>query len=154
MAVRSNYAVTVGSGRRLTVKQASALVKPGMWQRMATGAAAKGTRDYHWAMIAVTPDDTPGGQDEGHAVLLLRRHRYTGTVSAYLCWTPRPVPLARLIKVAVARWGIEEGHHLDVLAPVDRAEPARRGVPRRGRHLPARRRYQRRDPGADPPHRP
>ena len=58
------------------------------------------------------PDDTPEGQDDGHAVLLLRRHRYTGTVSYFLCWTPAPVPLARLIRVAVARWKIEEDHQI------------------------------------------
>ena len=44
--------------------------------------------------------------------MLLRRHRYTGTVSSYLCWTPDPVPLARLIKVVVTRWRIEEDHQL------------------------------------------
>ena len=104
MAVRSNHAVTLPSGRRLTVKTAQKLVKPGMWQRMRTGSATKGAKDYHWAMIEITPDDTPEGHDSGHAFLLLRRHRYTGTISYYLCWSPRPVPLAKLIAVAVARW--------------------------------------------------
>jgi len=112
MAVRSNYMVTLPSGRRLTAKDASLLAKPGMWQRMRTGSATKGAKDYHWAMIEITPDDTPAGQDPGHAVLLLRRHRYTGTVSSYLCWTPDPVPLAKLIKVAVTRWTIEEDHQV------------------------------------------
>jgi len=28
-----------------------------MWQRMRTVPAAK---DYHWAMIEITPDNTPG----------------------------------------------------------------------------------------------
>jgi SRSO17 transposase len=110
LAVRSNHAVTLPSGRRLTVRTAASLVKPGMWQRMRTGSATKGAKDYHWAMIEITPDDTPEGHDDGHAVLLLRRHRYTGTVSYFLCWTPRPVPLAKLISVAVTRWRIEEDH--------------------------------------------
>ena len=72
MAVRSNYMVTVASGRRLTVKTAASLVKPGMWQRMRTGSATKGAKDHHRAMIEITPDDTPEGQDPGHAVPLLR----------------------------------------------------------------------------------
>jgi SRSO17 transposase len=110
LAVRSNYMVTLPSGRRVTVKNAAGLVKPGMWQRMRTGSATKGARDYHWAMIEITPDDTPAGFDDGHAFLLLRRHRYTGTVSYFLCWSPAPVPLAKLISVAVARWRIEEDH--------------------------------------------
>jgi hypothetical protein len=61
-------------------------------------------------MIETTPNDTPGGHDDGHAFLLLRKHRYTGTISYYLCWSPQPVPLAKLIDVAVARWKIEVGH--------------------------------------------
>jgi SRSO17 transposase len=112
MAVRSNHAVTLPSGRRPTVKTAQKLVKPGMWQRMRTGSATKGAKDYHWAMIEITPDDTPEGHDDGHAFLLLRKHRYTGTVSYYLCWSPRPVPLAKLIEAAVARWKIEEDHQM------------------------------------------
>ncbi len=112
LAVRSTCMVTLPSGRRLTVKTAASLARPGMWQRMRTGSATKGAKDYHWAMIEITPDDNPEGQDPGHAVLLLRRHRYTGTVSSYLCWSPRPVPLAKLISVAVARWRIEEDHQM------------------------------------------
>jgi len=111
LAIRSNYAVTLPSGRRLSVKTASNLVKPAMWQRMRTGSATKGAKDYDWAMIGILPDDTPDGQeDNGHAFLLLRRHRYTGTVSYYLCWSPGPVPLAKLIAIATARWKIEEDH--------------------------------------------
>ena len=92
------------------MKKAASLVKPAMWQRMRTGAAPKGAKDYDLAMIEILPDDTPEGQDDGHAFLLLRKHRYTGTVSYYLCWSPVPVPLAKLISVAVARWRIEEDH--------------------------------------------
>jgi len=112
LAVRSNYTVTLPSGRRATVKTAASLVKPGMWQRMRAGSATKGARDCHWAVIGITPDDTPEGQEDGHAVLLLRKHRYTGNVSYFLCWTPDPVPLAKLIRVAVTRWRIEEDHQL------------------------------------------
>ncbi len=75
--------ITLPSGRHVTVKNAAGLVKPGMWQRMRTGSATKGARDYHWAMIEITPDDTPEGHDDGHAFLLLRRHRYTGTVGVF-----------------------------------------------------------------------
>jgi hypothetical protein len=74
-------------------ERVAALIKPAMWQRMRTGSAAK---DYHWAMIEITPDDTPCGHDDGHAFLLLRKHRYTGTVSYFPCWTPAPSPSPRL----------------------------------------------------------
>jgi SRSO17 transposase len=59
MAVRPNHSVTLPSGRRIPVTTAEKLPKPGMWQRTRTGSAAKSTKDYHWAMIEITPDDTP-----------------------------------------------------------------------------------------------
>jgi hypothetical protein len=78
---------------------------------MRTGCGTKGSRHYDWAMLEVASDDVPGdGCDEGRSVLLVRRHRYTGTLSFYRCWTPGPVPLARLIAVAQALWKIEEDH--------------------------------------------
>lgn len=43
------------------------------------------------AIIEVTPGDTPEDHDDGHAFLLLRKHRYTETVSYFLCWSPVPV---------------------------------------------------------------
>ena len=52
------------------------------------GSATKGAKDYDCAMTGILLDDTPDGrEDNGHAFLLLRRHRYTGTVSYYLCWS-------------------------------------------------------------------
>jgi hypothetical protein len=72
-------------------------------QRMRTGSGTKGTRHYDWAMLQVASDDTPDRHDDGHSVLLARRHRYTGQPSYYRCWTPGPVPLSRLIATASAR---------------------------------------------------
>jgi SRSO17 transposase len=112
LAVRSNYPVGFPSGQKTTVNKAAGLLKPGMWQRMRAGQATKGARDYYWAMVEIAPDDTPEGHDDGHAVLLLRKHRYTGSVSYFLCWAAEPVPLATLIRVAVTRWKIEEDHQI------------------------------------------
>ena len=60
LAVRSSDRVTLPSGRRVTVKTAASLVKPAMWQRMRTGSATKGARDYHWAMIGITVQSLNG----------------------------------------------------------------------------------------------
>ena len=60
----------------------------------------------------MTSDDTPDGHVAGHSVLLVRRHRYTGELSFYRCWTPGPVLRSRLIAAAVVRWRIEEDHQL------------------------------------------
>jgi SRSO17 transposase len=112
MAVRANHALTAGAGRTLTAAEAVRLIPARAWHRMRTGSGTKGIRHYDWAMLEVTSDDTPGGHDDGHSVLLARRHRYTGKLSFYRCWTPEPVPLSRLIAIAVARWRIEEDHQL------------------------------------------
>ncbi len=107
LAVRANHALTTGSGRTVTAAAAAGMIPVRAWHRMRTGSGTKGTRRYDWAMLEVTSDDTPGGHGDGHSVLLARRHRYTGTLSFYRCWTPGPVPLSRLIAIAVGRWRIE-----------------------------------------------
>jgi SRSO17 transposase len=116
MAVRGNHTVTTSPGTTMTVTAAARLLRPRHWQRMRTGSGSKGARDYYWAIMQVKPDDTPPGQagehDDGHSCLLLRRHRYTGTISYFRCWSPTSVPLPGLIEVAVRRWRIEEDHQL------------------------------------------
>lgn len=69
------------------------------WQRLSCGAGAKGHRWYDWAQAATT--------SPAHT-LLIRRHPTRRELAFYLCHTPRPVPLARLARVAGARWAIEE----------------------------------------------
>jgi hypothetical protein len=107
LAVRANHVVTAGSGRTVTAAAAAGLIPACAWHRMRTGSETKGTRHHDRAMLEVTSDDTPGGHGDGHSVLLARRHRYTGQLSFYRCWTPGPVPLSKLIATAVARWRIE-----------------------------------------------
>jgi hypothetical protein len=44
--------------------------------------------DREWLAELPRSGPTPDGhEDSGHASLLLRRDRYTGTVSYYLCWS-------------------------------------------------------------------
>ena len=112
LAVRANHTVTAGSGRTVTAAAAGRMIPARAWQRMRTGSGTKGTRHYDWAMLEVAGDDTPDGLGKAHSVLLVRRHRYTGTLSCYRCWTPGLVPLSKLIAVASARWRIEEDHQL------------------------------------------
>jgi hypothetical protein len=39
---------------------------------------------------------------------MVRRHQRTGELAFYRCYTPRPTPLAILVRVAGRRWTIEE----------------------------------------------
>ena len=49
---------------------------------------------------------TPAGP--GHRWLLIRRSRRTGELAFYRCYSPRPVPLPALVKIAGIRWTTEE----------------------------------------------
>ncbi|MFB7116160.1 IS701 family transposase [Streptomyces sp. NPDC056291] len=109
VGARSNHQVTTPA-TKLSVTKAAARLPKRAWQRMRTGAGQKGVRDYDWAMIEVTTDDTPDGHDRdaGTSVLLVRRHRYTRTMSYYRCFAPGPVTLARLVSPVCLRWRVED----------------------------------------------
>ncbi|MFZ4131141.1 IS701 family transposase [Streptomyces cellulosae] len=72
------------------------------WQKLSAGAGAKGHRFYDWAVIDLA-DPAPGSRQ-----LLIRRNRTTGEHAYYRCWSPEPVPLSTLVKVAGSRWRVEE----------------------------------------------
>jgi SRSO17 transposase len=112
LAVRANHHLATSPGHAVTAAAAARLIPARAWQRMRTGHGTKGARHYDWAMLEVTSDDTPAGHQDGHSTLLIRRHRYTGTLSYYRCWTPAPAALSQLIAVAVLRWRIEEDHQI------------------------------------------
>jgi SRSO17 transposase len=112
MAVRANHTLSTSPGHTVTAAAAARRIPAHAWQRMRTGAGTKGVRHYDWAVLEVTSDDTPNGHAAGHSVLLIRRHRYTGKLSFYRCWTPGPAALSQLIAAAVVRWRIEEDHQL------------------------------------------
>ena len=72
------------------------------WQRYSAGEGAKGHRYYDWAWLAIDPGRI------GHRHLLIRRSRRTGELAFYRCYSPRPVPLPALVKIAGIRWITEE----------------------------------------------
>ncbi|MBZ4322970.1 IS701 family transposase [Streptomyces huiliensis] len=73
------------------------------WQRLSAGSGAKGPRLYDWAAADVNPSHATGASQ-----LLIRRNRTTGELAYYRCFSPRPVPLSVLVRVAGTRWRIEE----------------------------------------------
>jgi SRSO17 transposase len=122
---------------------------PGMlpthaWQQYSAGAGSKGHRIYSWAWIALPPEDP---DETGQHHLLIRRNDTTGELAYLRCYSPHPVPLATLVRVAGQRWRIEEsfqaakrphrprpapGPPLDLLAPLDHPSHARPRLPGRG----------------------
>ena len=58
-------------------------------------------------VVQLDPGERDPG-DPGQRWLLVRRNRATGELAFYHCWTPRPVSLATLVRIAGRRWTIEE----------------------------------------------
>ena len=101
LAVAASHQVTTAAGP-CQVRAIAARLPRRAWQRYSAGQGARGHRYYDWAWLAIDP-----GQP-GHRHLLIRRSRRTGELAFYRCYSPRPVPLAILVKVAGIRWTTEE----------------------------------------------
>ncbi|MGW2216769.1 IS701 family transposase [Nonomuraea sp. NPDC001684] len=99
LAVSRAHQITTGAGKVRAEIMAGKVPKSG-WRRLSCGPGAKGERRYDWALIAT---DSPV-----HRLLIRRSLINPRDLAFYLCHTPRPVPLQRLIEVAGARWTIEE----------------------------------------------
>ena len=84
---------------------ALARMLPGQaWKRISAGAGAKGPREYHWARAAIRPLE-----DTRSYWLLVRRSLSDPTdLAYYLCHRRERTPLRELVRVAGARWAIEE----------------------------------------------
>jgi SRSO17 transposase len=87
-----------GGTRRLRADQVAAAVPRRCWQRISAGTGSKGPRWYDWAWASV--------HQPGHSLLI--RRGSDGTLAFYRCWSPAPVPLAALVRVAGMRWSVEE----------------------------------------------
>jgi SRSO17 transposase len=70
------------------------------WQRLSAGQGSKGHRLYDWLLL------DPGADD--HQLLVRRSISTPGELAYYIIHTTAPVPLAELVRVAGARWAVEE----------------------------------------------
>src|SRR5579875_705197 len=91
-----------GGRRRLRADRIAAGLPAGCWQKISAGTGAKGPRWYDWAWV--------DAHQPGHSLLI--RRGSTGELAFYRCWSPQPVPLATLVRVAGLRWAIEEGFQM------------------------------------------
>jgi SRSO17 transposase len=92
---------TIGPQR---ADQVGAMLSTRAWNRYSAGDGAKGRRDYDWAWVSITPPDE---EQTGHHALLIRRSLTDGELAFYRCWSPRPVGLPTLVRVAGTRWCVE-----------------------------------------------
>jgi SRSO17 transposase len=75
------------------------------WKRLSGGAGAHGERVYDWARVAIRPCWEDGF---GHWVLARRSVSDPTEIACYVCYGPASSRLKDLIKVAAARWAVEE----------------------------------------------
>jgi SRSO17 transposase len=99
MAVACAHVLVTAAGRHRADALAAKLPKRA-WQRMSCGDGAKGERLYDWALVASARPEV--------SLLIRRSVSRPSELAFYLCHTPDPVPLSRLVKVAGARWAVEE----------------------------------------------
>lgn len=114
---RVGYVLAIGCDRRvptaaglLRADELTAGLPRRAWQRLSAGPGAKGQRYYDWALIT-HPDPAVADTDPVDRQcwwLLVRRHRDTGELAFYRCYSPDLVPLRELVRVAGRRWTVEE----------------------------------------------
>lgn len=75
------------------------------WKRISAGAGAKGPRLYQWARVPIRPGEGPA---KGYWLLVRRSLSDPTDLAYYLCHGPAGTPLRELVRVAGARWAIEE----------------------------------------------
>ncbi|MFG1885608.1 IS701 family transposase [Micromonospora sp. NPDC049102] len=108
LAVSCDHLVPIdGAKTRCRADRLAESLPATAWTRRSAGDGSKGPRFYDWAWLAdVGPDGDP--DDDGRHSLLIRRNNTTGELAFYRCWTPGPVTLAHLVRVAGVRWIVEE----------------------------------------------
>jgi SRSO17 transposase len=99
MAIPKNTEFTDAGGHSATIETFCARMRPSAWARRACGIGAKGYRVYEWAVIDSTDTDHQ---------YLVRRSVDDGEIAFYHCYNPRHESVSELVRVAGARWPIEE----------------------------------------------
>jgi SRSO17 transposase len=99
LAVACAHVLATAAGRHRADALAARLPRHA-WQRLSCGDGAKGERRYDWALVASSRPET--------SLLVRRSVSRPSELAFYLCHTPHPVPLARLVRVVGIRWAVEE----------------------------------------------
>lgn len=110
LQIAANRCVPTHAGP-IRVDQLAAMLPRHAWQTRSAGPGSKGPRNYSWSRIELRPENTPDpGEpiDAGQHHVLIRRNDATDELAYHHCYTPHPVPLSTLVKVAGQRWRIEE----------------------------------------------
>jgi len=109
LAVRSNQSVTTwppyGPPGQSTVAALLATIPPAGWQRLSCGDDAQGPWEHDWAWAPLRPALRDGWVQS----VLWRRHlERPDDLAYYLVYAPAHTSRAELVRVAGARWSIDD----------------------------------------------
>ncbi|WP_433259795.1 IS701 family transposase (plasmid) [Streptosporangium sp. CA-135522] len=109
VAVPKSQTVAMGWNGDTRADTLVAAAPPEAWKRLSCGDGAKGPRLYDWALATVRLETDPGYQRR----LLARRSLAPNSkgeleIAYYLCHGPVGTTMNELIRIAGARWAIEE----------------------------------------------
>jgi SRSO17 transposase len=105
LAVKATEPLPSPSGLPTAAARLAEQIPPECWLRISAGQGTKGRRWYAWSRVALDSASAPTGWGRW---LLVRRSLRTGELAYYLCAGPAGLPLVALVRVAGARWRVEE----------------------------------------------
>ncbi len=105
LATRVNDTVITTRWREVRVDELVAALPRQAWKRLSGGKGSHAERVYDWARVAIRPMWEDG---VGHWVLARRSVSDPTEIAYYVCYGPVATRLKDLVKVAAARWAIEE----------------------------------------------
>lgn len=105
---KSQQVRAFGAMRR--IDELIALAPTRAWERASCGEGAKGPRVYDWvaAQLPLVPDHDFEAEPVGRWMLARRSLTGSREIAYYLAYDPADTDVAQLIRVAGARWAIEE----------------------------------------------
>ena len=106
LATRSDDRLTGTDGHRRAARTLAAAVPAQAWERRSAGPGGHGLRLYDWAHLSLSD----AGLLDGHSRWLLVRRSITdpSELAFYRCAGPANTTLPDLVRVAGARWTVEE----------------------------------------------
>jgi SRSO17 transposase len=104
VGVRSDFAVC-SRWRQVRVRSLLAEVPAQAWHRLSCGAGAKGPRWYDWALLRT---NSPEPVQYRRWLLIRRSISDPAAVAYFACGGPPDTSLEKLVRVAGARWAIED----------------------------------------------
>jgi SRSO17 transposase len=105
LAVKSTEPLLARPGAPTTAARLAGSVPAHCWLRISAGWGTKGRRWYAWGRLPLDDAGLPAGWGRW---LLVRRSLCTGELAYYVCAGPAGLPLVALVRVAGARWRVEE----------------------------------------------